>query len=528
MFHKEENNWLDLLADASELNPIDTMTEPHIETDGEADYPDDVSDEEDIKPTHGVLMDCLKTLGYQVNPRGICTGFSYAAALSFLSNHNLNIFYNRLGVIHAISDNIKEVLDRNKVELRNKRIGSFQSNILTYNQQMLINIDAFFDTINIAQEYPILDGFGSNTNSNFSTFSNINATAEIEKSGRLVADKNWQLEDVYSSDELSQYLSELDRVAKAQTRAFVVSLAAFGHMCLLCYEPKSGWTFVDCNAEEAITETNAENLSITIWDALVVVADEASEDETDSDSMRYGETDSNYLMLISNFMTTGDSKDEIQNMFEHLRNSSVLQNINLTLDKTFSVNRQGNVVHLAAKSGSDRLLKEMINLIRNDTSVSLEKREALLKEHLNAKSITDASFVHMAAYFGYEDVTRTLCENGCEMRSEETKNHFTPAHEAAAHGHTGILEILASFGIDLCQPNSLGRSPLDIAKEKNQLEVVAFLEQYAINKSKPINIADDHFSFFGSKRSHDTAIETDKGLDKKEQVAEPSEKKRVV
>lgn len=573
---RNDNNLLDLLADvaeeqisesdddfdSNESNDISTINEACLEDDTQDDNQsdaDNIQDEEDNIPTIKILMDCMVQLGYKVEQEGICNGFAYAAALSFLTAHTLDKFYERLDTVNILHKNLVESLNENPRQLKEKLKDRLPSNELASLQENLLDISAFFDTIEIGQNAIQLNQIFPTFDGNYAKLAQVNATKEIEERGGLVADKKWELSAAFDQEEFVRYLCELDLIAKQQSKHFVVTLATSRHISLLCYDPNSGWSFVESNEEDAIKKTNAEELSEIIWNCRnyyraessttthndIVETASASDDETastsdhvpdtdsehecDSGEEDYGVTDKKYLILTSAFVTTFDNKAEIEFMIAALQSSAVWQDISrITLDKAFHFTDFGDIGWFSACSGSSELLNAAIEVVKKDTAVSLNRRERFIKDFLNNHNHIGLKPIHCAAIHGHVEVAKLLCENSSKLTTEDSKDHYTPAHLAAAHGHINILKLLASYGVNLDQPNSKGQTPVDVAKEKNRPHVVAFLEQRKLdlNNSQPNNFSNDRVGLFAPKRSHDKASATDVGLEQKE-YAESSSKKRV-
>ena len=57
----------------------------------------------------------------------------------------------------------------------------------------------------------------------------------------------------------------------------------------------------------------------------------------------------------------------------------------------------------------------------------------------------------------------------------------TPLHDAARYGYLKIVRLLLEYGANINAKDMFGKTPLDFAKRRNQLEVVEKLERRMCN-----------------------------------------------
>ncbi|MGL4393974.1 MAG: ankyrin repeat domain-containing protein [Brevinema sp.] len=114
--------------------------------------------------------------------------------------------------------------------------------------------------------------------------------------------------------------------------------------------------------------------------------------------------------------------------------------------------------------------EEFIQAIKNNTY----NLEMLSNINISYQNIDGENFLSLAAYYGREDLVRSLIEKGVKVDYKET-NGTTPLMNAAFMGHLNIVELLSASGADLNKKNIYLYTPLIKAVLKNQTNVVAFL-----------------------------------------------------
>lgn len=157
-------------------------------------------------------------------------------------------------------------------------------------------------------------------------------------------------------------------------------------------------------------------------------------------------------------------------------------------------NESGDSLLLVAAYSGRREIFEM--LLHGGAGVSLFEASALglpdrVSAHLehdpaavNAYSHDGWTPLHLAAFFGHEELARLLIARGADVnarsRSERFARSNTPLHAAAANSRTAIAELLLSAGADVNARDGSGFTPLALAaSNKNDLMVILLLERGA-------------------------------------------------
>ncbi len=98
-------------------------------------------------------------------------------------------------------------------------------------------------------------------------------------------------------------------------------------------------------------------------------------------------------------------------------------------------------------------------------------------EALAARDRHGSTPLHWAAWRGHEKIVQYLVDRGAEVNARNDQYGTTPLHDAARRGRMLVVEILLIHGADPVIGDHEGRTPLDMARERNQREVVQLLER---------------------------------------------------
>lgn len=157
-------------------------------------------------------------------------------------------------------------------------------------------------------------------------------------------------------------------------------------------------------------------------------------------------------------------------------------------------NENGDSLLLTAAYTGRRDLFDL--LLEKGAGVSLFEASAVglsdrVLEHLdgdpalvNAYSHDGWTPLHLASFFGHEQVAKLLLARGADVNARSRSTRFarenTPLHAAAANRQVAVAEVLIAHGADVNAKDGSGFTPLALAAGgKNDLLVVILLEKGA-------------------------------------------------
>ena len=108
-----------------------------------------------------------------------------------------------------------------------------------------------------------------------------------------------------------------------------------------------------------------------------------------------------------------------------------------------------------------------------DTALLLLNRGAAI----NLPGLDGLSALHMALNYNLPDVCRALIERGADVHSAMGYNESTPLHAAVGSGEVELVEILLQAGAKGTARNKEGKTPLELAMEYDNKDVVALLSK---------------------------------------------------
>jgi ankyrin repeat protein len=117
-------------------------------------------------------------------------------------------------------------------------------------------------------------------------------------------------------------------------------------------------------------------------------------------------------------------------------------------------------------------------LIKNRAGVN---RTGNHRDELSPNGIADDwTPLHVAAHAGRIEVAEYLLTKGADIQAKCTcgDEGLTPLHMAARNGHENTVKMLLTKGADASLKSKAGRTPMDLAKEKNHPEVVELLSKH--------------------------------------------------
>jgi len=97
---------------------------------------------------------------------------------------------------------------------------------------------------------------------------------------------------------------------------------------------------------------------------------------------------------------------------------------------------------------------------------------------INARSLNGWTGLHYAASAGHANVVELLISKGADISASDFHQGLTLLHYAARGGHVDVAKVLISKGVDVNAKDNYGRSPLDLAKQQRQKEMVELLRKH--------------------------------------------------
>jgi ankyrin repeat protein len=96
---------------------------------------------------------------------------------------------------------------------------------------------------------------------------------------------------------------------------------------------------------------------------------------------------------------------------------------------------------------------------------------------VNSRNAQGATPLHDAALAGQRAVAEALLTHGATVDARDTESGATPLHRAASWGRRPVVELLLAHGADPNAKDRNGHTPLDLAVENGQTDVVTLLRR---------------------------------------------------
>jgi len=97
---------------------------------------------------------------------------------------------------------------------------------------------------------------------------------------------------------------------------------------------------------------------------------------------------------------------------------------------------------------------------------------------INAKSAYDETALTLAAWGGSKDVTQLLLDQGADIEATTKGIGYTALHDAVNSGHEEVARLLLEHGSNVARKDKRGRTPLQIARAKDNLALESLLLQF--------------------------------------------------
>ncbi|XP_061675550.1 GA-binding protein subunit beta-2a isoform X2 [Syngnathoides biaculeatus] len=112
----------------------------------------------------------------------------------------------------------------------------------------------------------------------------------------------------------------------------------------------------------------------------------------------------------------------------------------------------------------------------------------------DARTKVDRTPLHMAAAEGHTIIVELLVRSGADINAKDMLK-MTALHWAAQHGHHGVVETLIKHGADVHALSKFDKTPLDIAVDIQNTELMLLLQegmqnQVNMNQGGVVNLAD--------------------------------------
>lgn len=94
--------------------------------------------------------------------------------------------------------------------------------------------------------------------------------------------------------------------------------------------------------------------------------------------------------------------------------------------------------------------------------------------------------VHSAVHFDKADILEILLKRGFELHGTYSEVEFTALHLAVFKGRIDCVKVLLKYGVDVNIGLKNGDTPLIVALQKNQTQIVSLLLEHGADPIKSI------------------------------------------
>ena len=155
-----------------------------------------------------------------------------------------------------------------------------------------------------------------------------------------------------------------------------------------------------------------------------------------------------------------------------------------------AIDGHGHVVECLLRNGADINRQSASDKSGRSTPLhcaayngQLEVTRLLLSKAANieAKEMNGCTPLHIASFMGENQVVELLISKGANLEAKDEKNGSTPLSWAVAAGKKDVVETLLSKGAVVNAKNKKGETPLSVATQAKNQEIMTLLERRGAN-----------------------------------------------
>ena len=390
------------------------------------------------QPTHAVLLELAKKLGYDFKPEGLCAGFTMRWLEACLTGTESTLV-DRIDTIRKINDmpdteQIDSIIDKN----------------------VLLDVRAFFESMLLYQR-PEQHGDlfdDSLKQANINQIAQISASEETIKHGGIKSD---EIDcGIYTQDGIEQYLNNIAQAIKKTDCKSTVGfrLAGHGHAIGLAYHPEEDkWRFMNVNSYPP-DELSVKEASEKIFNAFL---------QPDSHQV---------TPFRSTIIALGEEKNYNQIVTE-LRKME--NNYRISSDIASSAFQAKYLLHAAARLNNVKL----IDLTQGALNINVNDRD----------DIDEGAPIHLAARFGSLEAIIKLKELRANINAN-TKSGQTALSIATINNRLDVVNLLLSLGAKPDRTFDLAATELSVAAREGYTDIALRLIEHGANPNKPNKAGD--------------------------------------
>src|SRR3990167_6892494 len=408
---------------------------------------------------HRYMIDLMKSLGYQIDDKGMCHGIVMMGVQAFLS-HELPKFKQRLKFIDTHHLDLFKQLNELKTRLAILAADNKQREQLqllpqpisfTTEEEQLIDTWAFFDGVALYFEPTrYFQQFGESLPlHDTEKISDLASSLPLDKLGGLKDIDAWP--GMYTKDELSHYLFLLDQYIRDGNQDIALTFTSKNHTIAFAYDASTQqWLLMDSN------ELPPSVISVEKWAEIVAT--------------KFHE--SNIIGFETLIQCTGNHASAVKKIIENVKKDIVFQKLHeITVEKAKRVtSRNISLLHLAAKCGNKNIVQMLIDN----------------KANINQAENNGVTPLFIAAHNGHKDIAKMLIDNGADI-NQAKNNGVTPLWIAAQNRHKDIVKMLIKNGANINQAKNNGATPLYIATQNGHKDIMKMLIKNGANINQAKN-----------------------------------------